>query len=106
MSDEEPSRDPKKRRGPADSILLGALSLILAWGSLGLALSARRGEAPNELFMSAAAVGCCSGPLFAAMNLVFVMRDRQAGRSAAALVGLTLSALSILATLISLGLAD
>jgi hypothetical protein len=90
----------------ADSILLGVLSLALAWGALGLALASRSGYATSDLLTSVAAVGCCSGPLFAAMNVSVVRRDYKLGRQRAALAGLALSVVSMLATLVSLAMID
>ena len=90
----------------ADSILLGGLSVLLAGGSLVLALVSRSGRPVNELVMNAAAVGWCAGPVFALMNLGVAIRDDHFGRRVASYIGAALSGLSLLATVISLGLMD
>jgi hypothetical protein len=90
----------------ADSVLLGALSLALSIAALTIAFLVRGDTLRGNTIVGVAFTWMCASPVIALLNLVFVARDRQAGRTAAATVGAVLSGLSVLVALVPFALAD
>jgi hypothetical protein len=88
----------------ADSVQLGAASLVLMVGSAWAILSGLPLDHP--LVTAGMATWGCGAPAAAAMNVAFAMRDSQRGHPAQAALGLCLSALVLLLATVPLLFAN
>jgi hypothetical protein len=90
----------------ADSVMLGGFCLLLAVAGTAGAIAARSRLLSGDNTLDALGGMMCGAPLLAFVNLVFVLRDRWAGRRQEANVGLVLSVLAIVVGWLPLLLAD